>query len=127
MMNDSTRMVDGLYYFDNNLLTNKQAQGLSTSMSSLSAREKIIIWYLRLGHPSFSYLKYLFLDLFKNVDCSSFKLESCLLSKSHHSTYNPKLYCASKPFNLIHSDVWSPSRITTYSGFRKKMVCNFYR
>ena len=90
MMIGSARMVDGLYYFDNNSLRNKQAQGFgnSLSISSLPVREKIMIWHLRLGHPSFSYLKYLFPVLFKNMDCSSFHCESCLLSKSHHSTYN---------------------------------------
>jgi len=119
----SARMVNGLYYFDDNFLRNKQALGFSTSISSLSIREQIMIWHLRLGHPSFSYLKYLFPVLFKNVDCSFFQCESCHLSKSHQTTYSSKPYRASKPFYLIHSDVWGPSKITTSSG--KKWFVTF--
>lgn len=42
----SARMIDGLYYLDDNLLSNKQAQGLSSN---------------RLGHPNFPYLRYIYL------------------------------------------------------------------
>ena len=81
----------------------------------LSICKQIIICHLRLGHPSFSDLKHLFPVLFKNVDCSSFQCESCHLSKSHHTTYSLKPYCASKPIYLIHNDVGGPSKITTSS------------
>ena len=50
------------------------------------------------------------------MDCSSFQCESCHLSKSHHTTYSLKPYCASKPIYLIHNDVGGPSKITTSSG-----------
>ena len=75
-----------------------------------------MLWHLTLRHPSFPYLKHLFPGLFKNLDCSSFQCESCHLSKRHHATYFSKLYRASKPFYLIHSDVWGPSKVTTVSG-----------
>ena len=52
-------MINGLYYFEDNLPSNKIAQGLS-SISSLSVRDQIMVWHCRLGHPSFSYLKHLF-------------------------------------------------------------------
>ena len=78
-----------VYYFDDNFLHNKQVQGFSTSISSLSIHEQIMICHLKLGHPSFSSLKNLFPILFKNVDSSSFQCES-YLSKSHHTTYNSK-------------------------------------
>lgn len=64
MITGSARMVDGLYYLDDNFLRYKQAQAFRTSISSLSIREQIMLWHLRLGHPSFSYLKYLFPVLF---------------------------------------------------------------
>ena len=67
----SARMINGLYYFEGNLLSNKIAQGLS-SISSLSVRDQIMVWHCRLGHPSFSYLKSLFPVLIKKVDPSSF-------------------------------------------------------
>ncbi|KAI3454849.1 hypothetical protein Pfo_011512, partial [Paulownia fortunei] len=77
----------------------------------------------RLGHLSFFYLKHLFPSLFKGLDCTSFHCETCFLAKSHRNSYNIKPYCASKPFYLIHSDVWGPSRITTLTG--KKWFVTF--
>ncbi|XVE99532.1 hypothetical protein REPUB_Repub03eG0207100 [Reevesia pubescens] len=124
MMIGSARMIDGLYYFNDTLFKNKQAQGLIGSTSSISAREQIMLWHLRLGHPSFPYLKHLFPSLFKILDCSSLHCETCHLSKSCRNPYKSKFYHASKPFYLIHSDVWGPSKISTAS--KKKMVCDFY-
>ena len=111
----SAKMIDDLYYFDDNHFSSKQVQGLSGIVSSTSVREKIMLWHLRLGHPSFPYLKHLFPSLFKNLDCNSFHCESCHLSKSHQNSYKINPYSASKPFLLIHSDVWGPSKITTIS------------
>lgn len=70
-----------------------------------------MLWHFRLEHPSFQYLKYLFPTLFKG--CSIFKCESCFPSKSHHITYLRKPYIPSKPFYLIHIDIWGPSKATT--------------
>ncbi|XP_059632903.1 eIF-2-alpha kinase GCN2 isoform X3 [Cornus florida] len=118
----SAKMIDGLYYFEDDISSNKKAQGLS-SFRSIPVREQIMLWHFRLGHPSFPYLKKLFPSLFKGLDCSSFYCENCFLSKSHRTTYSPKPYQTSKPFYLIHSDVWGPSRITTLSG--KKWFVTF--
>lgn len=96
---------------------------MNSSISSNSARDQIMLWHLRLGHPSFPYLKYLFPDLFKNVDCTTFQCESCFLSKSHRVSYKALTYRASKPFYLIHSDVWGPSKINTLTG--KKWFVTF--
>ena len=93
----SATMINGLYYFKNNLPSNKIAQGLS-SISSLSVCDQIMVWHCKLDHPSFSYLKHLFLVLFQKVDHLSFQCESCLLEKSQRKTYIPKPYYASKPF-----------------------------
>ena len=109
----SAKLIDGLYYFDG-VFSNKRAQGLS-SVSSLSVYEQLMFWHLRLGHLGFLYLKHFFPTLFKGLDCSSFYCESFYLSKNHRTTYYPKPYVPSKPFNLIHSDVWRPSKITTIS------------
>ena len=98
------------------------SQGLS-SVSSNSVYEQIMLWHLRLGHSSFPYLKHLFPTLFKGLDFSSFYCESCYLSKIHRTTYLPKPYIPSKPFYLIRSDVWGPSRVITIS--KKKWLVTF--
>ena len=110
----SAKMINGLYYFEDTLPSNKIAQGLSSN-SSLSVCDQIMVWHCRLGHPSFSYLKNLFPMSFKKVDPSSFQCESCLLAKSQRKPYMPKPYYVSKPFYLCHSDVWGPSKVTTIS------------
>ena len=110
----SARMIDGLYYFEDNDSKNKKAQGLS-SISSILVKDQIMLWHYRLGHPSFPYLKKLFPSLFRRLDCSKFHCENCILSKSHKTIYPSRSYHASRPFYLIHSDVWGPSRINTFS------------
>jgi len=70
------RMLDGLYYFEEASTSHKKVQGLS-SVSSPSVRETLMLWHYRLGHPSFFYLKYLFPELFKGIDCSTFHCEHC--------------------------------------------------
>ena len=104
----SARMIEGLYYFDELSSSNKKTQSLSSTSSNFIC-EQIMRWHYRLGHPSFSYFKHLFPALFKDIDCSFFHCESCYLSKSQHATYLFKPYFATKPFYLIHSDVWGPS------------------
>ena len=107
----SAKIMDGLYYFENNF-KNKEAQGLS-GMSYVPVRDQIMLWHKRLGHPSFQYLRHLFPNLFKNVDCYSLECESCVLAKNQRAHYYSQPYHASRPFYLIHSDVWGPSKITT--------------
>lgn len=44
-----------------------------------------------------------------------YQCESCHLSKDHLIKFAPKPYRPSKPFYLIHSDVWGPSKVTALS------------
>lgn len=108
MMIGRARMVDGPYYSDNNFFNNKQAQGYSGSISSISVHEQIMLWHLKLGHPSFPYLKHLFPTLFKNLDCSFLQCESCHLSNIHQVSYISKPYWALKTFYFVHSDIEGP-------------------
>lgn len=48
----NARMINGLYYFEDNLLINKIAQGIS-GFSSVPIHDQITIWHYRLSHPSF--------------------------------------------------------------------------
>ena len=75
-----------------------------------------MLWHYRLGHPSFQYLKHLFPSLFRNKNPSSFQCEFCELAKHHRTSFPLQPYRISKPFSLIHSDVWGPSRISTLSA-----------
>lgn len=82
MMIGNARMIDGLYYFDDEVSKGKKSRGLS-SIISLSIKDQIVLYTLR--HPSFLYLKRLFPIFFRELDCSTFHCESCSLSRSHKS------------------------------------------
>ncbi|CAL8995957.1 unnamed protein product, partial [Prunus brigantina] len=84
---------------------------------SVKDKQQIWLWHRRLGHPSFGYLKRLFPSLFRSCDESSFKCETCILAKSHRTVFPLSDSKAAKPFDLVHSDVWGPARVTS-NGFR---------
>lgn len=75
---------------------------------------------MRLGHPSSR--------VFDNIakDCKlSFKengrlfvCEACQLGKSHALPFKHSESHASKPFDLIHTDVWGPASIDSTDGYR---------
>jgi hypothetical protein len=104
----------GLYYVED------FSMGRAYHMQhSVGIKEKEIwLWHYRLGHPSFTYMKHLFPDLFSQVHHSVFQCETCTLAKSHRVTYPVHLNKKDTPFSLIHSDVWGPSPIHSIPGFR---------
>lgn len=115
----------GLYYLDNGL-DFKDQQKTSTCFESIfvsSNNDDIMLWHLRLGHPSFPYLKHLFPKLFSKKDPSLFHCETCEFAKHHRSSFSTQPYKQSKPFAVIHSDVWGPNRINTFSN--KKWFITF--
>ena len=117
----SAREREGLYYFMEN---SKKFQPIqSTCFESISVSNNFMLWQYRIGHPSFYYLKHLLFDLFRNKGPSSFRCEICELAKHHRSFFPSRPYQASKPFLVIHSDVWGPSRVTTMFG--KKWFVSF--
>lgn len=71
-----------------------------------------------IGHPNFVYLKKLMPRLFVEVNIGHLKCDVCILAKQTKASYLPKPYEPSRPFNLIHSDIWGPSRIASISGAR---------
>ncbi|KAM7531145.1 hypothetical protein LguiB_034555 [Lonicera macranthoides] len=57
--------------------------------------------------------------LFIDINESVLYCETCVLAKSHCATYSPSFSNKSIiPFELIHSDVWGPSKESTISGMR---------
>ncbi|KAL5857492.1 hypothetical protein ACOSQ3_004950 [Xanthoceras sorbifolium] len=112
----SAEMKDGLYYFEDSQ-SNMLTQGLNCNMNSIPVKDQIMMWHLRLGNPSFAYLKHLFPSLFQSVSIKDFQYDTCCFSKSTSTPYYySKPYRSSQPFYHIHSDVWGPSNIPTLSG-----------
>lgn len=87
--------------------------------SFLSSSNKDVVWLhqLRLGHPSFNVLKFMFPQLFQGLDVTEFHCDVCELAK-HTRVPFPSSNKSSNPFDLVHSDVWGPSAVPNISGAR---------
>ncbi|XP_071726865.1 uncharacterized protein [Rutidosis leptorrhynchoides] len=93
----------GLYYVD------EVSQQGTVSLAHGTPTREAWLWHRRLGHPSAGYLHALFPSLFPSnivLNC-----ETCILAKSHRSTFKPSNTRKDMPFALIHSDVWGPAPV----------------
>ena len=122
-MIDSAKQSGELYFFEDGSELEGQAHSTCFKSFSIVGTNKIMLWHFRLGHPNFQYLKYLFMNLFLNKNPSLFEYEIGELEKHHHSSFPLQPYKPSKPFSIIHSDVWGPTIVTTLS--RKKWFTTF--
>ena len=113
-MIDNVKKINGLYILKNDVLLHKQAHlascnsilGASNNFSeSRNNEQEIMLWHFCLGHPSFLYLKMLFLSLFMNKN-QVFHCEVCQLSKHCQNQYPSQLYKSSHPFAILHNDLW---------------------
>ena len=110
----NAREHGGLYYLEKEDFINKQAQTIGCKASSLSRKQEIMLWHCRLSHPNFPYLKDLFSSMFKKNDL--FQCEVCQLAKHQRSVFPSHPYKPSKPFALIYSNLWGPSRVHIVTG-----------
>lgn len=94
----------GLYYFQH-----------PSPVACVSSDSPNLI-HCRLGHPSLNKLKEMVpqLSKIKSLEC-----ESCQLGKHVRASFPQVAHCQSTlPFDLVHSDVWGPSRVSSILGFR---------
>ena len=83
---------------------------------------QILLWHHRLGHPHsrvlYSVLKTVFSSLsLSMIDevCSS--CEYCISAKMHRLYLNKSSIVSTSILEIVHSDVWGPSPITSLLGF----------
>lgn len=114
----SAKQSGGLYFHEDGSDLRKQSQRTCFESISISLDNEIMLWHFRLGHPNFQYLKYLIPCLFKNQDSSLFQCDICELSKHHRASFPLQPYKSTKPFSVIHNDVWGPSSDNTIMGKR---------
>ena len=79
---------------------------------------EIWLWYRRLGHAFFGYLKKLFPSLLTNCDVSSLHCYVCEPTKSHRTSFPLSLKKSLLPFMVIYSNVWGPSKVLAFIGTR---------
>ena len=98
-----------------------ESQGLFHLSSPLcsticTSTEALFLLHSRLSHPSLSKFRKL-IPHFSSL--SSLECESCQLGKHTRVWFPKRLDPRTKsPFDLVHIDVWGPSRSTSTLGFR---------
>lgn len=108
--------VGGLYLV--NLESASKPEALHTLLHQKNNVSEVLLLHYRLGHPNFHYMKHLYPSLFINKNVSDFQCEFCQLAKQPRNHFPAIPYKSTKPFHLIHSDVWGPSRTSTSTGHR---------
>lgn len=91
----------------------------SPPQAFIGIRTSADVWHARLGHPSNSTTLALLNS--KNLPCISNKISHCnhcLMAKSHTLPFPLSFSTTKSPLEIVNSDVWSPSPITSYNDFR---------
>ncbi|KAL6316986.1 hypothetical protein AAG906_026677 [Vitis piasezkii] len=121
------RLENGLYRFP--LLNKKVAFVGATNSSTFYSHNssifdnKVTLWHHRLGHASTDIVTQIMqscnvsFEKNKNTVCSTV-CSSCQLAKSHRLPTHLSLSCASKPLELVHTDLWGPASVKSTSGAR---------
>ncbi|PRQ57648.1 putative RNA-directed DNA polymerase [Rosa chinensis] len=98
---------DGLYPLN--------LSSVSTTRYALASTHSAI-WHNRLGHPSSNVLARFGSSIGSKLSFCSF-CRDCALGKSHQLPFQYNQECATSPFQILHSDVWSSSTLSV-SGFK---------
>ncbi|KAI0520436.1 hypothetical protein KFK09_007911 [Dendrobium nobile] len=109
------RLHNGVYQI--RMAPDHSSQALQATVTSSST------WHARLGHPNnqiFNIIAPCIANL-KNIP-SDFHCISCRMGKSHKLKFNNSKSKTSKPFELIHSDVWGPIPQSEFTNFRYYIV-----
>ncbi|KAL4021013.1 hypothetical protein IC575_019802 [Cucumis melo] len=89
----------------------------------LIAKDPSWLWHFRYGHLNFKSLSYLcknhMVRGIQNINHETNICEVCILAKHHRDSFpTGKAWRASKPLELIHTDLCGPMRTTTNGGNR---------
>ena len=94
------------------------ADELSSGLQALfvtSTTTSSLLWHCCLGHPFFDKLK----KTLPWLSLTQFVCESCQLGKHHRYSYSRRDGIPSSAlFDILHCNVWGPSRIPSISGHR---------
>ena len=104
----------GLYYVDD--VVSGRANAVRASRTN--NLQEVWLLHRRLGHASFGYLRRMLPSLFHEIKESDLHCEVCILAKSHRVSFPPSMNRRLFPFELVHSDVWGPSPVSTLSGIK---------
>ena len=76
-----------------------------------------LLWHSLLGHPSAQIINSLMSQLgFSSIHVNN--CDSCSIAKSHKLPFTLSEKRITAPFQLIHSDLWGPTVVPSFVGFR---------
>ena len=100
------------------IVVDEPSSGLQ-ALSVTSTTTFSLFWHRCLGHPCLKKLK----KTLSWLSLTQFVCESCQLGKHHRSSYSSHDGIpSSAPFDLLHCDIWGPSRTPSISGHRYYIV-----
>lgn len=77
-----------------------------------------IIWHHKLGHPSSKIMKHLADNHHIPIKSPTFpQCNSCQCAKSHNHLFSNHHLTSTKPLELIYSDVWGPTLVSSLDGY----------
>jgi Integrase core domain/GAG-pre-integrase domain len=79
---------------------------------------ELLLLHCRLGHIPFTVLGKLYPKLYSKCSKAKLVCDACEFAKHTRTTYPSFGNKNSSCFDIVHSDVWGPSRISSLSGSR---------
>ena len=88
-------------------------------IAAISSIHSLALWHARLGHASFSWVQHLASrGLLGSMSPENFDCVSCQLGKQPALPFNTSESISTDIFDLIYSDVWGPSSVSSIGGSR---------
>ena len=88
-----------------------------TAATAVSSIPSLALWYAQLGHASSSQVQYLASrGLLGSMSTENFDCVSCQLGKQSTLPINTSESVSTDIFDLIYSDVWGPSSVSSIGG-----------
>ena len=92
--------------------------------AAISSVPSLAHWHARLGHTSSSRVHHLaFNGLLGSMSIENFDCVSCQLGKQSVFSFNTSESMSTDIFDLIHSDVWGPSSVSSIGGSQYFFFC----
>ena len=102
------------HYLNGLYILHQMPSKSTTGVFQASSYPNGVLWHQRLGHPSDIVLS----NMFSSLNNASHGCEVCRFSKQTRLSFSSSVTQKSRPFELVHSDVWGPAPLESHDGFK---------